>query len=406
MKELRKFSKNLKVLMVEDNEESREQITKLLQNFFDDVTVAVDGINGLKKFNANAFDLIISDINMPNMNGIKMVSEIREINKEIPVVFLSAHNDEGYFMDAIKLGINGYVLKPIDLTQFMGTVSDVIENIKLKTQNLEYKKELEAINENLEQRVKEAVLKNKEQNQHLMVQSRLAQMGEMISMIAHQWRQPLGAISSTAGNLEAKIDFETFDLDTKEGQVEQNIYFRERLKKIGGFVANLTATIDDFKNFYKLDKKSVRTNFEEIIKKAMAIVESSFANDNIELIYNYNSNEKMDIYDREMMQVVLNILKNAQDNFKEKQTTNLKITITTDKKSLSICDNGGGIPENILEKIFDPYFSTKDEKNGTGLGLYMSKTIIEEHHKGNLNALNTGDGVCFTINLDNNEEAK
>jgi PAS domain S-box-containing protein len=195
-------------------------------------------------------------------------------------------------------------------------------------------------------------------------QSRLAQMGEMISMIAHQWRQPLGAISTTAGSIELKIDLQTFDLETKEGRDKQNLYFKERLKKIRGFVEILTTTIDDFRSFY-----------------------------------NYNSHEEMEMHDSEMMQVILNIFKNAQDNFKEKQIKNPIITITTFEKTLSICDNGSGIPNEIIEKIFDPYFSTKSEKNGTGLGLYMSKIIIEEHHKGTLDAINVDDGVCFKINL-------
>ncbi|MEA2099581.1 MAG: HAMP domain-containing sensor histidine kinase [Campylobacterota bacterium] len=102
-----------------------------------------------------------------------------------------------------------------------------------------------------------------------------------------------------------------------------------------------------------------------------------------------------------MMQVILNILKNAQDNFKEKRIKNPQIRIITDRDRISIYDNGGGIPIDIKEKIFDPYFSTKDEKNGTGLGLYMSKIIVEEHHNGDIYAENIDGGVCFIIELNN-----
>ena len=100
-----------------------------------------------------------------------------------------------------------------------------------------------------------------------------------------------------------------------------------------------------------------------------------------------------------MIQVVLNILKNAEDNFLEKDIKEAYIKITTNDKVISICDNGGGISDDIIDKIFDPYFSTKDEKNGTGLGLYMSKRIVEEHHKAKLKVENTDDGVCFKIEL-------
>jgi len=99
------------------------------------------------------------------------------------------------------------------------------------------------------------------------------------------------------------------------------------------------------------------------------------------------------------MQVLLNILKNAQDNFKERGVQNPRITIDVQERVCSICDNGGGVSEDIMERIFEPYFSTKDEKNGTGLGLYMSKTIVEEHHKGRLEVENRDDGVCFIIEL-------
>ena len=97
------------------------------------------------------------------------------------------------------------------------------------------------------------------------------------------------------------------------------------------------------------------------------------------------------------MHVILNILRNALDSFKQKQIKNQKITIKTENRTISICNNGKGIPEDIIDKIFEPYFSTKNEKNGTGLGLYMSKTIIEEHHNGKLSVKNIDDVVCFTI---------
>jgi len=112
----------------------------------------------------------------------------------------------------------------------------------------------------------------------------------------------------------------------------------------------------------------------------------------------------LSLYTNELMQVILNILKNAQDSLKnaskQRQSSISIRTYDTDSHAvIEIEDNGGGIKEEYMDKIYDPYFSTKDEKNGTGLGLYMSKTIIQEHHKGELNAFNTDDGVCFVIKL-------
>jgi len=225
-------------------------------------------------------------------------------------------------------------------------------------------------------------------------------------MIAHQWRQPLGAIGSTSIDLTMQIELETFDLEEAKGREECQTYFSDGLNDIDGFVQNLTTTIDDFRNFYKPNKEADIALVYETIKKALNIIKVSLASDNIEIVEKYICYEKAKIYKNEIMQVILNIMKNAQDNFKEKMIKNPRISITCkdaedgeDKVVVEICDNGGGISEDILPNIFDPYFSTKDEKNGTGLGLYMSKTIVEDHHNGKLSVENRDDGVCFKIEL-------
>ena len=274
-----------------------------------------------------------------------------------------------------------------------------ISNKNLETKVNEKTYELQELNSSLENKVKEEVEKNRLQQEQMLQQSRQAQMGEMLSMIAHQWRQPLGAISSTSIDVQMKIELEKFDLDTNKGQEEQNIYFSQRLKDIDSYVNNLTTTIDDFRNFYKPNKQTKTVNLKEVISKSLSIIKATLTNNKIEIIEEYNSTQKIKVYENELMQVILNILKNAQDNFKEKETENPLIKITTENKIISICDNGGGIPEDIIEKIFDPYFSTKDEKNGTGLGLYMSRTIVEEHHKGKLNVKNIDNATCFIIEI-------
>jgi len=240
-----------------------------------------------------------------------------------------------------------------------------------------------------------------EQEQTLLQHSRMAQMGEMISMIAHQWRQPLGAISTTTGNLKLKIILEEYDFNTEEGTQKFNDLFISELDNIEEYVTNLTVTIDDFRNFYKPNKKLTNTTLESIIKKSLNIIKDSLSNDSIKIIEEHDCHESLDIYDTEMMQVILNLLKNSQDNFIEKNIQNPYIKIKTTEKTIYLSDNGGGIEEETIKKIFDPYFSTKSEKNGTGLGLHMSKIIVDEHHNGNLSVVNTQDGVCFKIELYN-----
>ena len=274
----------------------------------------------------------------------------------------------------------------------------VLNKIIFKNQRDELDSLVDSINK-MQIEIYNSYIEIKNQDRVLQEQSRLAQMGEMISMIAHQWRQPLGAISATSINLQMKIELENFDLNTKDGQEKQNKYFSNELKNIDDLVDNLTTTIDDFRNFYKPNKKSITCKLENIIEKSLNIIEKSLESDNIKIIKQYNCIDTVKVYDNEVTQVILNIFKNSQDNLKEKNIENPYIKISTKNRIIYICDNGGGIEEHIIEKIFDPYFSTKDEKNGTGLGLYMSKVIVEEHHNGKLKVENTADGACFIIDL-------
>ena len=267
--------------------------------------------------------------------------------------------------------------------------------IRLQLMELDNKKQFVAIILDIsqrkkdEQKIKEEVEKNRKKDRQLIQQSRLAQMGEMISMIAHQWRQPISAIAMGANNILADIELDSIDENT----------LKDSANNIAATTKELSKTIDDFRNFYKPNKQSVIIKLEDVIEKSLNIVRTSLINNSINIIEEYNSKEEIELYDNEMMQVILNILKNAQDSFQGKESKNQKIIIKTENRTISICNNGEGISEDIIDKIFDPYFSTKDEKNGTGLGLYMSKTIIEEHHNGKLSVENIDDGVCFRIEL-------
>jgi len=239
----------------------------------------------------------------------------------------------------------------------------------------------------------------KEKDKQLLQHTRMAQMGEMISMIAHQWRQPLSAITATTAGIRIKSELGVFDFKEPEDVQVFQKYLDERLEEIDLYVQNLSHTIDDFRNFYKPNKTSVHISLETMILKSLTIIKASLNDEGIEVILELDCDDKIEIYDKEMMHVILNLLKNAQDNFREKEVKNPFIKIIASANTIMVCDNGGGIEENQIDKIFNPYFSTKSEKNGTGLGLYMSKIIIEEHHGGSLVAHNFGEGACFTITI-------
>ena len=261
---------------------------------------------------------------------------------------------------------------------------------------------LEDLNSNLEEKIKKEIIKNEKNTKQLIQQSRLAQMGEMISMIAHQWRQPLAAISATTNNLLIKMLI--------ENKVDKNLV-EEELKLIIDYSQHLSSTIDDFRNFFKTEKEKNEFDLELLILKSISIIKTSIESNNINLKTQFNSSIKIFSYSTEIQQVILNILKNAEDILIEKDSEDKKIEITTYKKDeesvlIKIHDNGGGIENSVIEKIFDPYFSTKDTKEGTGLGLYMSRIIINEHCEGNLRVVNEYDGATFLIELPTNNMDK
>ncbi|RXJ99892.1 hypothetical protein CRV02_11015 [Arcobacter sp. CECT 8989] len=235
----------------------------------------------------------------------------------------------------------------------------------------------------------------KEKESLLIEQSRMAAMGEMISMIAHQWRQPLSSIGTAVSNLKLRINMKNYDETT----------FNKKLDDVENYLEYMSTTIDDFRNFFKKDRDKELTNIPYITNIAVEMLYEAFEKNSVK-IENKNS-VKLDnifLYKNELLQVVINILTNAKDAFNDKQNkadNKIVIEYKESKKvqKIIISDNAGGIPENIIDKVFDPYFSTKDNKNGTGIGLYMCKTIIEKHFQGKIQVSNKKDGACFEITI-------
>lgn len=253
--------------------------------------------------------------------------------------------------------------------------------------------ELESLTTGLQKRVEEEVKKNQQQASYMLQQSRLAQMGEMISMIAHQWRQPLASISAITGTLSLDVVMDNY----------KKTFFAEHLDTIGQLSQHLSSTIDDFRDFFRETKEKTTSSCTEMLQGSLSIIEPSLTSKNITLYKDLKSDHKLLTYPNEIKQVLLNILKNADDalidNGVEGQAIWIAAYALDDRSIITIEDNAGGIPEEIMEKIFDPYFTTKTKKDGTGLGLYMSKTIIEEHCKGKLWVENSELGAKFIIEL-------
>ncbi len=258
--------------------------------------------------------------------------------------------------------------------------------------------ELQELNESLEHKVRQQVQEIEQKQSQLIHQSRHASMGEMIGMIAHQWRQPLSAISASTNTLNIDMMMDNID----------KVEFQKQVDLIGNHSQFLSTTIDDFRNFFKENKEKSLTTLKEVVEDTLTIIGSSIESKEIAVHQEYHCHSKINTYPNELKQVVLNLIKNAIDILLEKKIENPSVWIKVYKEGKDCCldvsDNGGGIKEKYIKKIFNPYFTTKEKRDGTGLGLYMSKIIIEEHCKGTIEVKNGAKGAIFKIILSGTED--
>ena len=273
------------------------------------------------------------------------------------------------------------------------------EKVRLRTQELELSNkklknktlELENLNNNLDVEIKKEINNRKKQEQLLIQQSKLAEMGEMISMIAHQWRQPLSALGTIVQNIHLRYSL---------GKLDKDYIEKQRLLS-NGLTEKMSATIDDFRNFFKPNKERKEFSIKNTINKTIFLIDDSFKSHSINIENETFDDVIVNGFGNELSQVLLNILTNSKDAFIENKIQDPFIRIQTKQIQthirILISDNAGGIRRSIINKIFEPYFTTKSTHNGTGLGLYMSKIIIEENMQGELKVKNIDKGVEFSI---------
>jgi len=252
---------------------------------------------------------------------------------------------------------------------------------------------LEDINKNLELKVQIAIDEAQKKDRAMLHQSRLARMGTMLSMIAHQWRQPLSEVSGILMELETASKFKKAD-DTM---------IQESVKESNKVIQFMSYTIDDFRNFFKPDKQKVYFYIEDSCYEAISLIGASIKNYNITLNKKIKCNCEIYGYKREFAQVLLNLMSNAKDALIQKEIKNPTIDLEVDYidgySIVTIKDNAGGVNTEHMDLIFEPYFTTKGSLQGTGLGLYMSKMIIEKNMGGELSVENKDDGAVFKVKI-------
>ena len=273
----------------------------------------------------------------------------------------------------------------------VGTLLDISKHKQTERLMQEEQLRREELTRTLELRICEEGERNREKDRLMLQQSRFAAIGEMIGNIAHQWRQPLNVLGMVIQQMQ---------MEQEKGVMTDRL-MEERVGKGMDLLLYLSRTIDDFRNFFRPQKEAVPFKLSGAVFKTVSFFEPSCANYEIKVTIDGDSDLIHIGHVNEFSQALLNILNNARDALVEKKTVHPTIVVgMRDVESSSVVtirDNAGGIDAAIIEKVFDPYFTTKEEGKGTGIGLYMAKTIIERNMKGRIFVSNVGDGAEFKI---------
>jgi len=275
------------------------------------------------------------------------------------------------------------------LLQMQADITFALDNLEREARQRETERALQS--EIMERLNVVEELRNKEQM--LLQQNRLAAMGEMINNIAHQWRQPLNVLGLLIQQMQMFYENGSFNKEYVDASVSKSMKL----------INHMSQTIDDFRNFYKPDKEKVRFVIHEVVARTLSLVEDGLTNQQIRVEVHASNNPVIIGFPNEFSQALLNILLNARDALLERRPVEARITVTISKEGegavVTVADNAGGIAEDIMGKIFDPYYTTKGPQQGTGVGLFMSKAIIENNMGGRLTVRNIAHGAEFRIEL-------
>ncbi|CAA6806178.1 MAG: Putative two-component sensor histidine kinase [uncultured Sulfurovum sp.] len=374
--------------------ELRSKISKIKEEqHINKILDGTDNIIFLKRLDGG-----IIHINRQFFNLFPEYGSIKEFTQQHNSIFELFDNDDpnyidgNYFEDNIYELLNQQISHKVKITRQERTL---FFRATMKAVSLEKNKEEFVITLSDITQLEHEMQKNIQQERILQQQAKMASMGEMIGNIAHQWRQPLNTLSTL--NTLLFLNYEENDsLSPKQ---------MEDFKKRSNFlIQKMSTTIDDFRNFF-LPKAKNKSSFKlkSAIEQTIGFMQDTYIEHHIQLVQDINSEIHITSYQNELEQVLLNLFNNAKDAHISNKTINPKVIVRLIKEgshsSITIEDNAGGIDPKIIDKVFEPYFSTKFENQGTGIGLYMSKMIIEESIEGQLTIENHNEGVLATINF-------
>ncbi len=391
---------NIKVLIVDDVEANRVSLQYLIHEFLEDVELflAESGEAALKTTFKNEIDIIILDIQMPGMDGFDTAKFLKSNprTQNIPIIFLTAaFKEEEFQQKGFELGAIDYLTKPIENLQF-------INKLKLYIEVILKNKQLEKVNASLYDLLeKEIELKERIQKQQLELieQSKMAALGEMISNIAHQWRQPLSVISTCASGMQLNMEL---GYDSKEDSLK-------KIQMIVNTTKDLSHTIDSFRDFTHKDKLT-EFDLSELINKCIEHEHNLIVSNNINVVTQLEDDIRPINLPNSLLQALMNIFMNAKealDNYDKEKYIFISSKRENDKVIIKIKDNAGGIKTEHINKVFEPYFTTKHQAHGIGLGLNIAYKIINDTMHGKIKVRNSRfsyeeidyEGAEFTITV-------
>ena len=358
---------------------------------------ANNGLSGIEIFlqkykEGLTIPVCIVDMRMPNgIDGLETALRLKQIDPDVHIIIATAYSDRTNkeILDSLKNNTY-YIRKPFNSEEIYQLVYSL---------SLSYyaTKTIQQLNNDLELKIEEELEKNRQKDLLLFEQAKLAAMGEMIGNIAHQWRQPLNIISL----LFQKVYF-MHKNNSLDGEIIDSVQ-----NQAMDTIAHMSQTIDDFRGHFEPNKEKVYYDLSSVINSTVTLLEPSFNLAGVSIEMSMQEGIRLYGFADDLKQVLLNILNNARDAIVSNKIADGKIILKTMLMSdaqevfIKIDDNGGGISEQNINKIFEPYFTTKHKSQGTGIGLYMSRRIVEERLNGTIAVSsvnqNTSFGILFPI---------